>query len=48
MEFYRALLENFNYNELKDLIIKIHGKYKDEAVYKVECEIFAEKMILMG
>jgi len=48
MEFYRALLENFNYNELKDLIIKIHGKYKDEAVYKIECEILQKKMILMG
>lgn len=48
IEFYKAILNSFNYNEIKELINKIHGKYKNIDVYKVEFEIFAERNDLDG
>jgi tetratricopeptide (TPR) repeat protein len=48
VELYKTILENFSYNEIKDLIIRIHSKYKDVKLYKIEFEIFAEKNDVEG
>ena len=48
MEFYKMILNSFVYNEIGELVKKIHDKYKDREVYKVEFEIFAEKNDIDG
>jgi tetratricopeptide (TPR) repeat protein len=43
MEFYKRILNSFDYDEIGELVKKIHDKYKNLEVYKVGFEIFSEK-----
>jgi tetratricopeptide (TPR) repeat protein len=48
IEFFKKIIRQFDFNEIKEIIIKVHDKYKNIELYENELNIFAEKKDLQG
>ncbi|MDY6821372.1 MAG: tetratricopeptide repeat protein, partial [Deferribacterota bacterium] len=46
--FLKTLINNFEFNELKDLFNALHKKYKNVEIYKVELDCFIDKKDFSG